>query len=235
MKGLISILATGEGSARAGAAAHPPRRQQPWPIRLTHWTSGLALVTMAASGLQIWSAYPYIGPRGDLASWFPLQGVEAPPVLRFGSWLGGARHLHFAFAWLLLGSGAVYVAYQIASGEWRRRAFSPRRDARHALATGLHYVRLRPAPPPNGLYNGLQRAGYTLAVALAFVEVFSGLALWKPVQLHILAAVFGGYDGARTIHFGGLLALAGFVLGHLVMVAAHPRTFVTMITGGQRE
>ena len=211
------------------------RRQQPWPIRITHWASAVALVAMAASGLQIWSAYPYLGPRGDLASWFPFQGREAPAALRLGSWLGGARHLHFAFVWLLVGSGAVYVAYQLASGEWRRRAFSPRRDARHGLATALHYLRLRRAPPPSGLYNGLQRAGYTLAVTLALAEVLSGLALWKPVQLGALAALFGGYDGARAVHLGGLLALAGFTVGHVAMVAAHPRTFLTMIAGGKRE
>lgn len=211
------------------------RRQQPWPIRLTHWVSAVALVAMAASGLQIWSAYPYLGARGDLASWFPFQGKEAPAALRLGGWLAGARHLHFAFAWLLLGAGAVYVAYQLASGEWRRRAFSPRRDARHAFATALHYLRLRPTPPGSGLYNGLQRAGYTAAILLALVEVLSGLALWKPVQLGVLAALFGGYDGARAVHLGGLLALAGFVVGHLVMVIAHPRTFLTMITGGTRE
>jgi thiosulfate reductase cytochrome b subunit len=190
---------------------------------------------MAGSGLQIWSAYPYLGPRGELAPWFPFQGKEAPALLRVGSWLGGARHLHFTFAWLLIGSGALYVAYQIASGEWRRRAFSPPRDAPHALATALHYLRLRPAPPPNGLYNGLQRAGYTVAVALALVEVLSGLALWKPIQLGALTALLGGYDGARALHLGGLLALAGFVGGHLLMVVAHPRTFVTMITGGKRD
>jgi len=36
-----------------------------------------------------------------------------------------------------------------------------------------------------------------LAPALAFVEVASGLAVWKPVQLEWLAILFGGYDGAR--------------------------------------
>jgi thiosulfate reductase cytochrome b subunit len=211
------------------------RRQQPWPIRLTHWTSAIAIVAMAGSGLQIWSAYPYLGPRGEGAWWFPFQGKEAPAALRIGSWLAGARHVHFAFAWLLVGSGAAYITHQIVTGEWRRRAFSPRRDAGHALATALHYLRLRPEPPASGLYNGLQRAGYTVAVALAFVEVLSGLALWKPVQLASLAALFGGYEGARAIHLGGLVALAGFVVGHLGMVAAHPRTLVTMITGGKRE
>lgn len=104
-----------------------------------------------------------------------------------------------------------------------------------AFATALHYLHLRPAPPESGLYNGLQRAGYTVAVTLALVEVLSGLVLWKPVQLGALGALFGGYDGARAVHLGGLVALAGFVVGHVAMVAAHPRTFLTMITGGKRE
>jgi thiosulfate reductase cytochrome b subunit len=216
-------------------AAKRLRREQPWPIRLTHWTSAVAIVVMTGSGLQIWSAYPYLGPQGDHAWWFPFQGKEAPTALRIGSWLAGARHVHFAFAWLLVGSGAAYIAYQLASGEWRRRAFSLRRDAGHAFATALHYLRVRPAPPASGLYNGLQRAGYTAAVALGLVEVLSGLALWKPVQLSSIAALFGGYEGARAVHLGALVALAGFVVGHIGMVAAHPRTLITMITGGKRE
>jgi thiosulfate reductase cytochrome b subunit len=158
-----------------------------------------------------------------------------PEALRLGGWLAGARHLHFAFAWLFLVNALVYVGYEAFSGEWRRRVFEPRRDARNALQVSLHYLRIRPAPPQPELYNGLQRLAYTVAIALGLVLLLSGLAIWKPVQLPFLGWLFGGYDGARAAHFIGLVALALFTVGHVVMVAAHPRSFVTMVTGGRRD
>ena len=105
----------------------------------------------------------------------------------------------------------------------------------NAVRTALHYARLGKEPPKAGLYNGLQRLAYTSAIVLAVLEVLSGLAMYKPVQLAWLAAMFGGYDGARAVHLIGLLALIGFVIGHLVMVFAHPRTLLDMITGGKHE
>jgi thiosulfate reductase cytochrome b subunit len=211
-----------------------PRPEQPWPIRLTHWIAVVAIGAMAASGLQIWAAYPYLGPRGALYPWFPLQGFMPPSALRLGDWLAGARHVHFAFAWLFLANGLAYLCYVAASGEWRRRVFAPRRDGRNALETALHYLRVRPVPQQAGLYNGLQRLAYSGANALGVLLVLSGLAIWKPVQLRFLTWPFGGYDGARAVHFMGLLALALFAIAHVVMVAAHPRSFVSMLTGGRR-
>jgi thiosulfate reductase cytochrome b subunit len=209
-------------------------REQPWPIRVTHWIAVPALALMAGSGLQIYMAFPRLGPRGRLFAWLPLQNLDLPSWMRVGDWLAGARHVHFAFAWLLLGNAVIYLTFLALSGEWRRRAFSPMRDARDAVLTALGYLGIRPMPPMSGLYNGLQRAAYTFAIAIGALEVLSGLAIWKPVQLRWLAACFGGYDVARAIHFFGLVALAGFALGHVAMVARHPRTFVTMLTGGRR-
>src|SRR5437868_4708385 len=85
-----------------------------------------------------------------------------------------------------------------------------------------------PNVPAQGFYNGLQRLAYTAAILLGAIEVLSGLAIWKPVQLGGLAALFGGYDGARAVHLLGLCALGLFTVGHLVMVLAHPRAIVEM-------
>ena len=231
-------------SAPAADASPPPpraaparrgRKAQPWLIRVTHWVNVPVLVVMAMSGLQIFVAYPYLGPHGEPYAWWPLQGWVPPVWMRLGSWLAGARHMHFAFAWVLGLNGLLYLLYFAARGEWRRRLFLPRRDAVHALQTARFYARLGKEPTSAGLYNGLQRLGYTAAIALALVEVLSGLAMWKPVQLRALAALFGGYDGARAVHLLGLLALAGFVVGHVLMVALHPRTLLDMITGGKRD
>ena len=214
--------------------AAPARPTQPWPIRLTHWVNVPVLVVMAASGLQILAAYPDFGPRGATYGWYPFAGTKPPEWLRLGGWLAGARSLHFALAWLLVANGLGYLLYFLASGEWRRRLFRPLRDLPGALAMALYYLRLRREPPLIGHYNPLQRFAYTSAILLAAIEVASGLAIYKPVQLSWLTALFGGYDAARVVHFAGLVALALFTAGHVLMIALHPRAFREMVTGERR-
>jgi thiosulfate reductase cytochrome b subunit len=210
------------------------RRPQPFLIRLAHWLNVPLLLIMAGSGLQILSAYPSLGARGALYGWYPWQGTPPPTWLRFGGWLAGARHWHFALGWFLVGNGIIYLIYMGARGEWRRRVFLPGRDTRNAVLMMAYYLRLRRAAPPIDFYNGLQRLAYSSVILLALVEVLSGLAIYKPVQLWWLEELFGGYDGARAVHLIGLGLLGLFTVVHLVMVALHPRAIVEMITGGGR-
>jgi thiosulfate reductase cytochrome b subunit len=210
------------------------RRAQPAAIRLAHWINIPLLVIMAGSGLQIFAAYPALGPRGAQYGWYPFQNDAPPSWLRFGGWLAGARHWHFAVAWFLILNGAIYLIYMIASGEWRRRVFIPTRDTSNALAMFGYYLRVRSIPPPEDFYNGLQRLAYSSAILFGVVVVLSGLAIYKPVQLHWITAAFGGYDVARVVHLSCLLLLASFTAMHLVLVALHPRTIVTVVSGGPR-
>ncbi len=211
------------------------RRLQPLPIRLAHWLNVLLIVLMAGSGLQILAAYPSLGPQGEQYRWYPFQGTPPPSWLRIGGWLGGARHWHFAVAWFFVLNGLIYLTYFLASGEWRRRLFQPRRDTWNAIRQFAYYTRIRSQPPPLDFYNGLQRLAYTSVILFALIMVLSGLAIYKPVQLHWLTLLFGGYDGARVVHLGVLCLLALFVASHLVLVAVHPREILNMITGGNRE
>jgi Ni/Fe-hydrogenase b-type cytochrome subunit len=211
------------------------RRPQPLLIRLTHWVNVPAFVVMAMSGLQIWIAYPFFGPRGAQWDWVPLSGWMPPEWMRAGQWLAGGRALHFAFMWLLVANALVYAVYLFASGEWRRRLFWPPRDTKPAIHQLLYYLRIRKEAPAKTFYNGLQRAAYTSALVLVVLEVLSGLAVWKPVQLRWLAALFGGYDGARVVHFLALIALMLFLVAHVIMVLVHWRQSLEMITGGRRH
>jgi len=210
------------------------RRAQPWLIRLTHWLNVPLLILMAGSGLQIFAAYPALGPRGALYGWYPWQGMLLPTWVQFGGWLAGGRHWHFALGWFLVLNGVVYLLYMATRGEWRRRSFRPHRDAGHAVLMLAYYLRLRRVAPPIDFYNGLQRLAYSSVIAIALAEVLSGLAIYKPVQLWWLGSLFGGYDGARAVHLLGLGLLALFTVVHLVMVALHPGAILTMLTGGKR-
>jgi thiosulfate reductase cytochrome b subunit len=210
------------------------KRPQPWMIRITHWVNVPVLVIMAGSGLQILAAFPALGPRGEPYRWYPLQNATPPEWLRLGGWLAGARHLHFAFAWLLVINGLVYWSYLLFSGQWRRRYFLPLRDTPNAVQMLAHYLRIRKEAPEQGFYNGLQRFAYSTASLLAVLVVLSGLAIYKPVQLHWLATVFGGYDGARAVHLIVLGLLTLFTVMHIILVSLHPRTVGEMITGGKK-
>lgn len=224
-----------EGTLGPREPAASGRPAQPWIIRLTHWANALLLPIMAGSGLQILVAYPFLGPKGGLYGWYAWQGANPPSFLRIGQWLAGARNWHFAFMWLFTANALVYVVYLFASGEWRRRLFSPRRDARSAWETLLHDLRIRREPPRSvGLYNGMQRLAYTGVLLVAPLLVLSGIALYKPVQLPRLTALLGGYDAARVIHLGVLAALALFLVVHVVQVLLHPTTLVDMTVGRRR-
>jgi len=210
------------------------RRQQPLPIRIVHWCNALFIVLMAGSGLQILTAYPSMGPQGAQYRWYPFQNTPPPAWLTLGGWLGGGRHWHFAIAWFFILNGIIYFTYFFTSAEWRRRLFIPRRDARNAIMQAAYYLRIRKTPPPPDFYNGLQRFAYNAAILLGVIMALSGLAIYKPVQFHLLTMMFGGYDGARVVHLAGLCMLAMFVATHLILVAMHPREILNMVTGGRR-
>src|SRR6266545_1270597 len=68
-------------------------------------------------------------------------------------------------------------------------------------------------------------------VYVVLVIVLSGLAIWKPVQLQELTALFGGYDAARYVHFFAMAAIVGFLVVHIVMSFLVPKSLRAMIIG----
>jgi thiosulfate reductase cytochrome b subunit len=193
----------------------------PLVVRITHWINAFAVLVMVASGWQIYNASPL------------FESVVFPEAVTLGGWLAGALQWHFAAMWLLAVNGLVYVAYGIASGHFRRKLLpvSPRlvlRDVKQALRGKLAHGDL-------SVYNAAQRAAYLALIMALVLLVLSGLTLWKPVQLQELAALMGGYESARRVHFFCMCIVVSVVAVHIVMVALVPRTFPTMITGRLRR
>jgi len=206
--------ATRENRAAAWVEVHP------LIVRIAHWINALAILVMVASGWRIYNASP-------------LFEFRVPDALTLGGWLAGALQWHFAAMWLLAANGLVYVLYGIASGHFRRKLLPITIAA--VLRDVVAALRGRLAHGDLSVYNAAQRAAYVALIVAGVVLVFSGLALWKPVQLQELAASFGGYEGARLVHFGAMAALVLLVLVHLAMVVLVPRTLPTMITGRARR
>ncbi len=204
-------------------------------VRLTHWLNAVLLLGMIASGLQIYLAYPHFGPRGDpYPVPNPWAGGGIPEWARLGGWLAGGLNWHFTLAWPLVVTGLVYLGFLVASGEWRSLLFRPR-DLRPATEMQLYYLRLRKEHPPQGKHNALQKAAYTGIVLVGVLAVLSGFAIYKPVQLGWMVALFGGYELARYWHFVTVWIFVAFTLLHVALVfAADPASLRGMITGWYR-
>ncbi len=192
----------------------------PGVVRITHWINALAIFVMVASGWRIYNAAP-------------IWNFLFPRELTLGGWLGGALQWHFAAMWVLALNGLFYLSYGLLSGHLLRKLLpiTPAaifRDIKEALHGKLAHEDL-------SVYNAAQRAAYLAIIAAIILLVFSGLAIWKPVQLQELTLLFGDYEGARIVHFVAMAVLVLIVLVHIVMVALVPRTLPTMITGRMRK
>jgi thiosulfate reductase cytochrome b subunit len=223
-------------------AAEPPSpapargvRRHHWIVRLTHWLNAIALTGLVASGLQIYQAFPHFGQKGNVYPVpNPFDMYRFPRWARLGGWLAGGLQWHFALAWIFLLSGAVYVGYLIISGEWRTLLFRPR-DIGPATQMQLYYLRLRRDHPPQGKHNALQKGAYTFTIALGAISLLTGFAIYKPVQLWWLTALFGGYELARYWHFIAVWLFVAFTLVHVTLVfLVDPATIRSMITGWYR-
>lgn len=203
-----------------------------WIVRLTHWVNAVAIVVMVGSGLRIFNAYPAFAVRGETFPLNPWEGTPVPSWLTFGGWLGGARHWHFAMMWVLVVNGLLYLSFVYLHGEWRDLV--PRRGIlRDSWEMVRYYLWLRRDHPRQGKHNALQRMAYFSMPWIAVIIVLSGIAIWKPVSLGWLTALFGGYAFARFVHFVSMMALIIAALGHVFMVfAVDPYAIRAMTTGG---
>ena len=208
-----------------------PVYEHPWVVRLCHWTNAIALTVLTLSGLRIFAAFPSFGskiPERDL--------IEAVPrAITIGGWLGGALRWHFTFMWIFAVGGALYVISQLATGHYRTVTFT-RRDIAGVWPMARHYFLFGPKPVATGQYNPLQKLAYTTAIGLGALSLFTGIAMYKPAQFSTLGVLFGGYHGARLVHFLAMCGLLAFIPGHLVMVALHGwDNFASMLIGWKRR
>jgi thiosulfate reductase cytochrome b subunit len=206
-------------SSLAAAERHvgaPAKVIQPAWVRIMHWTNAVAIVLMIMSGWQIYNASP-------------LFDFRFSHSVTLGGWLGGALLWHFAAMWLLMVNGLAYLITGIISGRFRTKLLpiSPKGvvgDLRAALTFKLAHDDL-------SAYNSVQKLLYVGIIAVGIVIVLSGLSIWKPVQLHWLVALFGGYDTARYVHFVCMAAICLFLVVHVALALLVPKSLRAMIIG----
>jgi thiosulfate reductase cytochrome b subunit len=202
-------------------------RKHPLAIRWLHWINFPLLALMIWSGAMIYWAnavYRFLG--------IPLN----PPQklwqkLHMAYRLADGMSIHFFVMWFFAVNGVLYVLYTIVSGEWRELVPN-RRSFIEAIQVTLHDLHLRKTAPPQRKYNGAQRIAYTAIIVMGFGSLVSGLAIYKPVQFSWLAALMGGYQGARFVHFWLTVGYVAFFAVHIAQVVRTGwNNFQAMVTG----
>jgi thiosulfate reductase cytochrome b subunit len=210
----MSSIVTENG--RALPVEQAPRVIQPGWVRIVHWVNAAAMVMMIMSGWQIYNASP-------------LFSFTFSHSITLGGWLGGALLWHFAAMWLLMVNGLIYLTLGIISGRFRKKllplsARGVLDDTKAALTGHLSHADLT-------VYNQVQKLLYLGIIIVGIVIVLSGLSMWKPVQLHYLVSVFGGYDTARYVHFFCMAAIVGFLIVHVMLAVLVPKSLRAMVIG----
>jgi len=207
-------------------------KKHPRAIRWCHWINFPLLAVMVWSGILIYWARPVyrigIGSTTVVKMTVPQETYQA---LHVNNRLAQGMAWHFFFMWLFAVNGVAYVSYTILSGEWRYLV--PGRGAfREALLVVLHDLHLTKKSPPQRKFNAAQQFAYTGVIVMGAGSLLTGLAIYKPVQVQWLAAMFGGYQMARFFHFWLTMGYVAFFLVHIAQVVrAGWNNFRGMLTG----
>ncbi len=199
--------------------------------RWTHWVNFPVLFVMVWSGLLIyWSNGIYrVGlGKATLFHFFP-EGFYK--IFHIDHRLAEGMALHFLFMWFFALNGVAYVVYSIVSGEWREMA-PDRNSLRDSILVTLHDLGLRKQLPPQTKYNAAQKIAYTGVIVMGFGSLLTGLAIYRPIQVHWLTSLLGGYEMARWEHFWLTMGYVAFFIIHVAQVVrAGWGNFRSMVMG----
>jgi thiosulfate reductase cytochrome b subunit len=203
------------------------RLLHPLVVRVTHWTWALGVLVLIGSGLRIYESDPLFDFTFPV--WMTLGGsYENANRLHNDFGLAGALLWHFAAMWLLLASLLVFVIWASVSGHFQRKYLPV--TPREVVSNVTDFVKGR-LPHDIGVRNAVQKLLYAFALVTMLVMVLSGLVMWKPVQFHTLGLLMGQYEGARYVHFFGMIGIVLFVIVHVALTLLVPKVLPPMITG----
>jgi thiosulfate reductase cytochrome b subunit len=210
-----------------------PYDEQKHPLtrRIFHWVMALSILAMIGSGWRIYNAspiFPFTFPE-----WITLGGDVQTSLARHGDpGVASAIAWHFAAMWTLLVSYLLFVLAGIVTGHFRRDFLpvGPVSIIRDFVAAATFRLEHR-----LGEYNAVQKAAYLGVLTLVAIMILSGVAIWKPVQTYPMELLFGGFQGARLVHFIVMVGIVLFILVHVGLTLIVPRTLLAMVVGRATE
>jgi thiosulfate reductase cytochrome b subunit len=182
---------------------------------------------------QIFDTTSVLGMSGaaDQPSFTAFPGWATIPSYRD---LATGRVVHFFFAWILVGTLAIWLINALFTGHlWRDIILKPR-DIRELPKDILDHIRLRFTHGKS--YSPLQKIAYFGVFVVAFPLIIATGLTMSPnfdATMPWLLELFGGRQTARTIHFITMLAFVLFFVVHIIMVVlANPiNELRSMISG----
>jgi thiosulfate reductase cytochrome b subunit len=197
------------------------RKLHPLPLRIMHWINALAMIMLIGSGWGIYNDEVLFG-------W-----LHFPEWTVIGVYAQHSLQWHFFAMWILMANGICYLAYGFYTGRFRRKLLPiwPSQiiaDIRDAL-------RFKLAHDDITHYNAVQKMLYAGIIVVIVIQVISGWAIWKPVQLSWLVDLLYDFQTARLVHFLGMAAIVGFMLVHVALALLVPKTIAAMVNGGPPE
>ncbi|AFY41526.1 cytochrome b/b6 domain-containing protein [Nostoc sp. PCC 7107] len=185
-------------SSKAGKRSKPPvGPKQELSAKIFHGINIISLIVMIGSGLQIYNANPVFGGRG---AW------TFPRTFLLGGWLGGGRNWHFAAMWLFALNLLAYGVYIFFTKRWEKRFVS--QGDLQVLQKGQN---------PKRKNYAWHRLIYTGIVPVLILAIASGLAMYKPAQLHWLSGLFVNWQILRVVHFVSVPIIVVFVIAHFLL------------------
>jgi len=238
----------------AAATASTPAPRHRAAVRITHWITALCFFALLLSGIEVLISHPrfYWGEDGNVLMkplfTLPIPASRATVPTGYGYVLpdqnGWSRSLHFETGWAVVLTGLFYVFAGLIGGHFRKNLIPAGAGlSRGALSKSIadHLRFRRPSELEAASYNPLQRLAYLAVVFVLFpLMIWTGLAM-SPAIVSVappLAALLGGQQSARTIHFFCTILLVLFVLVHIGMVwlsgfGARMRAMITGNPAGQ--
>lgn len=229
------------------ASSSPTRGHRRW-VRVCHWLSAAAFITLAVSGFFILMVHPrlYLGHAGndlmpalltlpisnnyrpdELHSRVTFTNVPGAPVtaernFHIFNQNGWARSLHFLAAWILVAVGAIYVAVGFASRHITTTLLPRGRElAPRALLQDLKN-HLRPVVGAIGAgppYGLLQKLAYTSVMLVILpLMVATGLTM-SPAVTASYPFLLDLFGGYQTARTLHFFGFAALVLFLLIHVA----------------
>lgn len=228
-------------------------------ISATHFLNIVFGTLLVRSGLEILSSFPSLYWNDHCEpgrEWLRLTRRPRPPgpdrmtleeeeslspwvALPGGRQLGLGRHWHFAAVIGWVGTGLVYVVLLAATAEWRRLVPTSFDVLPGAWEAALTYLSLD-LPPKGDPYNPLQQLSYFGVVfVVGPLTIATGAAMSPALNGRFprYLKLFGGKQGARTIHFLCLAGFALFTLVHTAAVVAHglPNGLALVVLGSEER
>ncbi len=137
--------------------------------------------------------------------------------------IGIGRCWHFLNVYGFVLTGVFFVSGLLTSNQWERLVPTSWGIFVQAWNTFVYYANFHLPPEPNGFYgyNALQQLVYFATIfIMAPLAILTGMAM-SPALVNRFpryVRIFGGRQGARSVHFLVLVGFIYFIIAHVTLV-----------------